>query len=80
MPIIAEVLLVGATWRHAYTFKLASDTHAAVPLTTVLIRDGQHGVILLRLNRAEVSLQEHCTSCECIWLYGGQRRDLYCYA
>ena len=42
MPVIAEVLLVAATWRHAYTFKLASDAHAHVPLTTVLVRDGQH--------------------------------------
>ena len=58
VPIIAEVLLVRATWRHAYTFKLASDTHAAVPLTTVLIRDGQHGATLLRLNRAEVPFQD----------------------
>lgn len=41
IPVIAEVLLIIATCRHARTVKLADDAHANVPLTKVLIRDGQ---------------------------------------
>ena len=65
MPVIAEVLLVAATWRHAYTFKLANDAHAHVPLTTVLVRDGQHDTNSLDCTALIFDRQGPCISCEC---------------
>jgi len=38
--IVAEVLLVAATWRHVYTVKIAKEAHIDTPITTVLLRDG----------------------------------------
>ncbi|KAH9921331.1 uncharacterized protein B0H18DRAFT_1021675 [Fomitopsis serialis] len=38
--IVAEFLLVAATWRHAHMIKFAKDAHVEAPITTILLRDG----------------------------------------
>ena len=40
--IIPDALLVGATWRHAYTVKMAIESQVDAPLITILVRDGRH--------------------------------------
>lgn len=43
--VVPELLLVLATWRHAYsTSRLANEVGAKTPITTTLIRDGQSEV------------------------------------
>lgn len=39
--VIPEALLVATTWRHAYITKLARDVQVDMPLTAILLRDGQ---------------------------------------
>lgn len=39
-PIVSEVLLVFATWRHANAAELADRVHIKVSVTAVLLRDG----------------------------------------
>ncbi|KAH9921328.1 uncharacterized protein B0H18DRAFT_566662 [Fomitopsis serialis] len=38
--VVAEALLVIATWRHIYTAKSANDARIDTPITSVLLRDG----------------------------------------
>ncbi|KAH9934400.1 uncharacterized protein B0H18DRAFT_981684 [Fomitopsis serialis] len=38
--IIAEALLIAATWHHVYAVNLAHEEHIETPITTVLLRDG----------------------------------------
>ncbi|KZT70213.1 hypothetical protein DAEQUDRAFT_228864 [Daedalea quercina L-15889] len=38
--LIPDILLVAATWRHAYTVKFARVAQISTPLTRIIIRDG----------------------------------------
>lgn len=40
--IVPELLLVTAIWRHVYTLKFACESRVDMPLTTVILRDGQY--------------------------------------